>query len=46
MNNLPLNLQNTKFHKTNIISILYLVQFGVFCFGGGNNLFILDSILM
>ena len=27
MNNLPLNLQNTKSHKTNIISILFLVQF-------------------
>ena len=27
MNNLPVNLQNTKSHKTNIISILFLVEF-------------------
>ena len=32
MNNLPLNLQNAKYHKTNIISILFLVKFGVFVF--------------
>ncbi len=32
MNNLPLNLQNTKFHKINITSVLLLVKFGVFVF--------------
>ena len=32
MNNLPLKLQYTKSHKTNIISIIFLVKFGVFVF--------------